>query len=141
LRESLLGCGDLRNSCFIVAYAPSAKGQTTGELGSAFPTAPGRAEIRPLPGSPWENGHCDSFNSQLRDELLNGEIFYPMKELRMLAERWRVHFNSIRPYSSLGYRSPAPEAWLTNTKGHGEVGTPTRFLFPHSLEDGYLNSK
>jgi transposase InsO family protein len=42
------------------------------------------------PGSPWENGYCESFNSKLRDEFLNGEIFYSMKELRVLAERWRV---------------------------------------------------
>jgi transposase InsO family protein len=38
------------------------------------------------PGSPWENGYCESFNSKLRDEFLNGEIFYSMKELRVLAE-------------------------------------------------------
>jgi transposase InsO family protein len=63
------------------------------------------------PGSPWENGYCESFNSKLRDEFLNGEIFYSMKELRVLAERWRVHYNTIRPHSSLGYRLPAPEAW------------------------------
>ena len=58
------------------------------------------------PGSPWENGYCESFNSKLRDEFLNGEIFYSMKEIRVLAERWRVHYNTIRPHSSLGYRPP-----------------------------------
>ena len=65
------------------------------------------------PGSPWENGYCESFNSKLRDEFLNGEIFYSMKELRVLAERWRVHYNTVRPHSSLGYRPPAPAgmAW------------------------------
>jgi len=73
------------------------------------------------PGSPWENGYCESFNSKLRDEFLNGEIFYSMKELRVLAECWRVHYNTIRPHSSLGYRSPAPEAWLTNNTGCGDV--------------------
>src|ERR1700688_4096266 len=67
------------------------------------------------PGSPWENGYCESFNSKLRDEVLNGELFYSMKELRVLAERWRVHYNTVRPHSSLGYRPPAPEAWLTST--------------------------
>jgi transposase InsO family protein len=64
------------------------------------------------PGSPWGNGYCASFNSKLRDEFLNGEIFYSIKELRVLAERWRVHYNTVRPHSSLGYRPPAPEAWL-----------------------------
>ena len=65
-------------------------------------------------------------------EFLNGEIFYSMKELRVLAERWRVHYNTIRPHSSLGYRSPAPEAWLTNNKGCGEVETATRFPLLHT---------
>ncbi len=78
------------------------------------------------PGSPWENGYCESFNSKLRDEFLNGEIFYSIKQLRVLAERWRVHYNTIRPHSSLGYRSPAPEAWLTNSMGHGEKWKPLR---------------
>jgi len=56
------------------------------------------------PGSPWENGYCESFNSKLQDEFLNGEIFYSMKEIRVLADRWRVHYNTVRPHSSLGYR-------------------------------------
>jgi putative transposase len=60
------------------------------------------------PGSPWENGYCESFNSKLRDELLNGEIFYSLKEAQVLTERWRVHYNTQRPHSSLGYRPPAP---------------------------------
>ncbi|MDE1160631.1 MAG: IS3 family transposase [Acidobacteriaceae bacterium] len=67
------------------------------------------------PGSPWENGYCESFNSKMRDEFLNGEIFYSLKELRVLAERWRRHYNTARPHSSLGYRPPAPEAWLAST--------------------------
>jgi transposase InsO family protein len=52
------------------------------------------------PGSPWENGYCESFNSKLRDEFLNGEIFYSMREIQVLAERWRIHYNTIRPHSS-----------------------------------------
>lgn len=62
------------------------------------------------PGSPWENGYVESFNGKLRDELLNGEIFYSMKEAKVLIERWRTHYNTVRPHSSLGYRPPAPEA-------------------------------
>ena len=69
------------------------------------------------PGSPWENGYCESFNSKLRDEFLNGEIFYSLKEVQVLAERWRIHYNTVRPHSSLGYRPPAPEAWL-QTNNH-----------------------
>jgi transposase InsO family protein len=64
------------------------------------------------PGSPWENGYCESFNSKLRDELLNGEIFYSIQEIKVLAQSWRVHYNTIRPHSSLGYRPPAPQPWL-----------------------------
>ena len=68
------------------------------------------------PGSPWENGYCESFNGKLRDELLNGEIFYTLKEAQIVIEIWRQHYNKVRPHSSLGYRPPAPEAlvWPAN---------------------------
>jgi len=59
------------------------------------------------PGSPWENGYVESFNGKLRDEMLNGEIFYTLREAKVLIERWRHHYNRIRPHSSLGYRPPA----------------------------------
>jgi transposase InsO family protein len=62
------------------------------------------------PGSPWENGYCESFNSKLRDELLNGEIFFSLAEAQVLIESWRRHFNAVRPHSALKYRPPAPEA-------------------------------
>ena len=62
-----------------------------------------------VPGSPWENGYCESFNSRLRDELLNGEIFYSLKEAQIVIEEWRKHYNTVRPRSALGYRPPAPE--------------------------------
>jgi transposase InsO family protein len=68
------------------------------------------------PGSPWENGYCESFNGSMRDELLNGEIFYTLAEAQILIEAWRRHYNTVRPHSSLGYRPPAPETatppWL-----------------------------
>jgi len=85
------------------------------------------------PGSPWENGYCESFNSKLRDEFLNGEIFYSLKELRVLAERWRVHYNTVRPHSSLGYKPPAPAAWLPEaSQGHGKVESKERFPLSHT---------
>ena len=65
-----------------------------------------------MPGSPWENGYIESFNGKLRDELLDREVFYTLKEVRVLTERWRQHYNQVRPHSSLGYRPPAPEAAL-----------------------------
>lgn len=64
------------------------------------------------PGSPWENGYNESFNGKLRDELLDREIFYSLWEAEVLIERWRRHYNTIRPHSSLRYRPPAPEAVL-----------------------------
>jgi transposase InsO family protein len=64
------------------------------------------------PGSPWENGYCESFNGKLRDELLNGEIFYTLKEAKIVIETWRQQYNTIRPHSSLGYRPPAPETFI-----------------------------
>ncbi|MCF6433891.1 integrase core domain-containing protein, partial [Leisingera sp. MMG026] len=62
------------------------------------------------PGSPWENGYCESFNGRMRDELLNGEIFYSLREAQIIIESWRKHYNTRRPHSALGYRPPAPEA-------------------------------
>jgi transposase InsO family protein len=61
------------------------------------------------PGSPWENGYVESFNGKLRDELLNAEVFNTLAEAKVLIEQWRVHYNTARPHSSLGYRPPAPE--------------------------------
>ena len=76
------------------------------------------------PGSPWENGYNESFNGKLRDELLNGEIFYTLKEAKVLIEQWRRHYNTVRLHSSLGYRPPAPETIkplpITAT-AHGET--------------------
>ncbi len=62
------------------------------------------------PGSPWETGPNESFNGKLGDELLDGEIFYSLKEAQVLIERWRYHYNTVRPHSALGYRPPAPQA-------------------------------
>jgi putative transposase len=63
------------------------------------------------PGSPWENGYCESFNGKLRDELLNGEIFYSLKEAKVVIGSWRHHYNTVRPHSSLRYRPPAPQTF------------------------------
>ena len=61
------------------------------------------------PGSPWENGFIESFNARLRDELLDGEIFYTLKEAQIIIESWRRHYNAVRPHASLKYKPPAPE--------------------------------
>jgi len=54
----------------------------------------------------------ESENAKLRDEFLNAEIFYSIQEMRVLAERWRVYYNTIPPHSSLGYCPRAPETWM-----------------------------
>jgi transposase InsO family protein len=109
------------------------------------------------PGSPWENGYCESFNGKLRDECLNGEIFYSLKEAQVVIEHWRVEYNTRRPHSALGYRPPAPAACeIGGEKGCGKdaprktksrfsstLGNPANdagFPLSHSLGDGGLSS-
>lgn len=70
-------------------------------------------QVAPLdiePGAPWENGYVESFNGKMREQFLNSELFYTLKEAQILTERWRQTYNRIRPHSALGYRPPAPEA-------------------------------
>jgi putative transposase len=71
------------------------------------------------PGSPWENGYIESFNGKLTDELLACEVFDTLLEARVLIERYRVRYNTVRPHSSLGYRPPAPEAIVPWTPALG----------------------
>ena len=75
-------------------------------------TAVGAKTAYIAPGSPWENGFIESFNARLRDELLDGEIFYTLKEAKVVIESWRRHFNTVRPHGSLGYKPPAPEVFV-----------------------------
>ena len=63
-------------------------------------------------GSPWENGFIESFNARLRDELLDGEIFYSLSEAKVVIESWRRHYNTERPHGSLGYKPLAPEVFI-----------------------------
>ena len=84
-----------------------------------------RFDVGPLfiePGSPWENGYCESFNGKLRDELLSREIFYTLEEARVLIENWRREYNTIRPHSSLEYRAPAPETLALRPVLVGTIG-------------------
>lgn len=69
-------------------------------------------EIQPLfiqPGSPWENGFIESLNGRMRDEFLNGEIFFSLIEAKVLIERWRHYYNTKRLHGGLNYKPPAPE--------------------------------
>ena len=63
------------------------------------------------PGSPWENGYCESFNGKLRDECLRQEICYSLKEAQIVIGLWQTTYNRVRPHSSLGYRPPAPVSY------------------------------
>jgi transposase InsO family protein len=74
------------------------------------------------PGSPWENGYCESFNGKLRNELLNGEIFYTLREAQVIIEQWRQHYNRVRPHSALGYRSPAQETMAMKLTMESRIG-------------------
>ena len=86
-----------------------------------------------MPGSPWENGYCESFNSKLRDELLNGEIFYTLKEAKIVIEKWRKHYNTIRPHSSLRYQPPAPEVLQWPAPQHQQATPATQRLAPNVI--------
>ncbi len=73
---------------------------------------PTQLNVAPLyiePGSPWENGYCESLNGKMREPFLNGELFYTLKGAQIITERWRIHDNTVRPHSSLGGQPPAPE--------------------------------
>ena len=63
------------------------------------------------PGSPWENGFIESFNSRMRDEFLNGESFGNIHEAEVLTKRWVNYYNTVRPHSSLGGKTPAPQSY------------------------------
>ena len=74
------------------------------------------------PGSPWENGYRESFNGKMRDEKLNGELFYTLREAQVVLEMWRQEYNTFRPHSSLGQRPPAPAAALPLGAGRSHWG-------------------
>jgi putative transposase len=108
---------DLLSDLFVLRGVP---GHIRSDNGPEFVAAAVRAWVAAVgaktaciePGSPWENGYIESFNARLRDELLNGEIFYSLKEAQIVIEGWRCHYNTIRPHSPLGYQPPAPEVEL-----------------------------
>jgi len=88
------------------------------------------------PGSPWENGYIENFNARLRDELLNGEIFYSLREAQIVIESWRRHYNAVRPHASLGYRAPAPEvfvpAWVAWPAAQPRPAPPATLPLPEN---------
>ena len=69
------------------------------------------------PGSPWENGHIESFHDKLRDECLNRELFGSLLEAQIILEQWRNEYNDERPHSSLGYLTPVEYARSASDAG------------------------
>ena len=101
------------------------------------------------PGSPWENGYVESFNARLRDELLNGEIFYSLREAQIIIEEWRRHHKTKRPHSSLGYKPPAPESIIhlhdrptmnEHSPRVDELGPITRPPLPPKIPEDWSNA-
>ena len=68
--------------------------------------------------------YVESFNGRMRDELLDREIFYTVKEAKHLIEMWRWEYNHVRPHSSLGYRPPAPSCSMEKPHPDGLCGKP-----------------
>ena len=108
---------DVLSDLFILRGVP---GHIRSDNGPEFVAKSVQAWIRAVgaktayiaPGSPWENGYVESFNARLRDELLNGEIFYSLREAQIVIESWRRYYNTVRPHASLGYRPPAPKVFI-----------------------------
>ena len=76
------------------------------------------------PGSPWENGHIESFHDKLREECLNRELFGSLAEARVILESWRVEYNTFRPHSSLGYQTPTQYAKKQAKQSNGGCAPP-----------------
>jgi putative transposase len=87
-------------------------------------TAVGARTAYIVPGSPRENAYIKSFNARLRDEILNGEIFYTLSEARIVIESWRRFYNTRRPHGSLGYRPPAPEVFIPQSARAAALSRP-----------------
>ena len=79
------------------------------------------------PGKPVQNAFIESFNGKFRDECLNQNWFMSLAEARQIIEAWRVDYNTARPHSSLGYRTPAEFAAARAT---GVSPTPVASIIP-----------
>jgi putative transposase len=108
-----------RRAIFLMCYGPEFIAKAVQDWIAAVGSTTASIE----PGSPWENGYCESLNAKLRDELLDGKVFDTLKEASVVIEPWRRHDNSIRPHSSLSDQPPAPEVILWPTEPNGSVPT------------------
>ena len=83
-------------------------------------------------GSPWENGYCESFNGKLRDECLNGEIFYSLKEAQVVIERWRVEYNTRRPTRPWVTGRRRAVGWAVSVRGTAREAVENGFRPLHT---------
>jgi transposase InsO family protein len=100
--------------------------------------------------APWENGYCESFNARFSDELLNGEIFYSLREAQILIEQWRKHYNTKRPAQCSGlpptgpgnHRPDGPKAGhaLTIKPDHSGGADQEAGIAPRCRSHGYSRS-
>jgi putative transposase len=86
------------------------------------------------PGRPMQNGFSESFNGRFRDECLNANWFWDLRDARVKIERWRVEYNQERPHSSLGYQTPAQFAAAQLPSGRAETALGLREAEPQSLQ-------
>ena len=98
---------DVLTDLFIIAACLLSSDRTTDLSSSPRRLAHGSTQSDEgppvsVPGLPWENGYCESFNARFRDELLNAATFYTLKEVQIIIEEWRKHYNTKRPHSALG---------------------------------------
>jgi len=112
----LHGCHRCLSDLFIMRGVPGHVRSDNGPISSPKPSRTGsrgrRQDHLYRAWQPLGKRYCESFNSKLRDELLDGEIFYTLEEARVIIENWRRCYNEIRPHSSLGYRPPAPRVLM-----------------------------
>lgn len=93
------------------------------------------------PGSPWENGHIESFHDKLRDECLNREVFGSLLEAQIILEQWRNEYNDERPHSSLGYRTPTEYAHGKQDRLMGAMRPQTPHRSPRQAFGGNSRRK
>ena len=83
------------------------------------------------PGSPWQNGYSESFNSKLRDEFLNVEEFESVRDARQMTAEFLRTYNEIRPHSALSYQTPQEFASVQPSARARQTGAaPTTFTIP-----------
>lgn len=139
---------DTLSDLFILRGVPGHGPEFVAKVVREWIAAVGARTAYIMPGSPSENGYCESFNSKLRDELLNGEIFYTLEEARVVIEGWRQHYNTVRPQFILGLQTTSAGGYLMagfasrpSFAGHADDSAsernPLTFKLDHPMGAGH----